>query len=324
VTLLDCHCHVVPDAVLTRFPDGTSPRFVTAERTVLERLLAAQESAGVTHGLLSDSFYMESAAEELPAWDPIDRARLYNDGLADLLARFPGRFFGLACLDPFAGEAAARELERAARELGFVGALVSPSDGRRFLDDPAAAPLLAAADQLGLPLFIHPSRDLPAGEQYDEFALSLIVGRPAQTALCASRLIFSGALDRHPGLRLLLAHAGGALPFLAGRLDATWSAFRRAERWVGPDLLQLPPSAYLRRFWVDANTWSTAALRLVLDLLGVDRLVFGSDQPPIWFPLEQSVAAVACLDLSGEDDAGVRWANAARLFGLEERLIAGG
>jgi aminocarboxymuconate-semialdehyde decarboxylase len=107
------------------------------------------------------------------------------------------------------------------------------------------------------------------------------------------------------------------LPYVAGRLDATWSAYRAAGRWVGPDVLPLPPTSYLRRFWCDSNTWSTAALRLVLDVVGVDRLVFGSDQPPVWFPLEQSVAAVSFLDLSPEDAANVRWANAARLFGLD-------
>ena len=83
------------------------------------------------------------------------------------------------------------------------------------------------------------------------------------------------------------------------------------------DLLERPPSTYLRRFYCDSNTWSTAALRLLVDSLGVDRLVFGTDLPPVWFPLQQSIAALELLELPEEDSATVRWGNAAHLFGLE-------
>src|SRR5262249_782603 len=159
-------------------------------------------------------------------------------------------------VDPFAGEAAARELERMVTRLGFLGALVAPSDGRRYLDDPAAQPLLACAESLGRPLFVHPARDLPAGGHYPEFVLVLGGGRPAPPAVCAARLIFTGTLDRFPRLQLLLAHAGGMLPWVAGRLDAAWMGYR-PERWTGVDVLARPPSSYLRRFHCDSNTWST-------------------------------------------------------------------
>ena len=140
--LIECHAHVLPDAALARFPGGSSPRYVTAERRVLARMLETHDACGVTQALVSDSFFMETAAEELPAWAPTDRARLYNDHLAALIARHGGRLVGLGCLDPFAGAAAARELERMVSELGFAGALVNPSDGRRYLDDEACGPLL--------------------------------------------------------------------------------------------------------------------------------------------------------------------------------------
>jgi predicted TIM-barrel fold metal-dependent hydrolase len=282
-------------------------------------MLEAHEASGVTHALVSDSFYMESAATALPAWSPADRARLYNDALAALLARYPGRLFGVGCVDPFAGEPAARELERMVGELGFAGALVNPSDspagGRRYLDDPACGPLLAAAQALGRPLFIHPSRDLPAAEHYDDFVMSLIVGRPSQTAVCAARLIFTGTLDRYPRLPLLLAHGGGVLPAMAGRLDATWRAYR-PDRWQGADVLTVLPSSYLRRFHVDSNVWSLPALRLLVEVLGPDRILVGNDQPPVWFPLAESLALLDRLGLSAADLEAVRWRNASRLFEL--------
>ena len=305
----------MPDAVLARFPGGTSPRYVTAERRVLERMLEAHDAHGVTHAIMSDSFFMESAAEELPSWTSTDRARLYNDHLAALIARHGGRLVGLGCIDPFAGEAAARELERMVSELGFVGALVNPSDGLRYLDNDVCGPLLAAAERLERPLFVHPSRELPAGSHYEDFVLSLIVGRPTQTAVCAARLIFSGALDRHPRLGLLLAHGGGVLPYVAGRLDATWTAYR-PDRWHGPDVLVEPPSSYLRRFHTDTNVWSLPALELLLEVLGPDRLLVGNDQPPVWFPLGKSLALLERLTLSPADREAVYWRNAARLFGF--------
>jgi aminocarboxymuconate-semialdehyde decarboxylase len=317
--LIECHAHVLPDAALARFPGGDSPRFVTAERRVLARMLEAHDASGITQALLSDSFYMETSAEELPTWSATDRARLYNDSLAGLLARHQGRLVGLGCVDPWAGDAAARELERMVGELGFAGALVNPSDGRRYLDDPACAPLLAAAESLARPLFIHPTRDLPADEHWRDFVLSLIMGRPTQTALCAARLIFTGTLDRYPRLDLLLAHGGGVLPFVAGRLDATWSAYR-PERWHGPDILTLEPSTYLRRFHVDTNTWSLPALRLLVEVMGPERLVMGNDQPPVWASLEDSLALLAGLDLAEPDREAVLWRNAVRLFRLRDVL----
>src|SRR4029077_3343741 len=90
--LIECHAHVLPDAALARFPEGSHPRYVTAERCVLSRMLEAQAAAGVTHALVSDSFFMESAAEALPSWSPLDRVRLYNDTLAALIAALHERF----------------------------------------------------------------------------------------------------------------------------------------------------------------------------------------------------------------------------------------
>src|SRR5581483_10049331 len=119
------------------------------------------------------------------------------------------------------GEPSVRELERLTGELGLFGALVNPSDGAQYLDAPAAEPFLAAAAALGTPLFLHPSRDLPAPEDSREFALNVSLARPHQTATCIARLIYSGSFDRHPGLKLLLAHGGGTLPYIAGRLDGT-------------------------------------------------------------------------------------------------------
>lgn len=313
--LIDCHAHVLPDRALRRFPEAASPRYVTAESRVLGRMLDEHDRVGVTHAVVSDSFYMESARDALPTWSASDRARLFNDGMAELVGRHPRRLFGLGCVDPFGGEASARELERLTRELGLVGVLVNPSDGDAYLDSPRAEPSLRAAVALDVPIFVHPSRDVPAPEHSRDFALHVSLARPHQTATCAARLIYSGALDRHPTMRLLLAHAGGTLPYLAGRLDGTWQGYR-PDRWEGPDVLSRPPSSYLRRLACDTNTWSAPALRLAIDVFGADHVLFGNDYPPVWVPLDVAVETLNDLGLAQDDLEGLRWRNAVRFYGL--------
>ena len=319
--LIDCHAHILPDRTLRRFSDAASPKYVTAESRVLARLLAEHDRVGVTHAVVSDSFYMESARDALPDWSSTDRARLFNDGMAELVGRHPDRFFGLACIEPFGGEAAARELERATRDLGLVGALVNPSDGAEYLDAPRAEPFLAAAVALRVPLFLHPNRDVPAPDDSRDFALHVSLARPHQTAICVARMIYSGTFDRHPDLTLLLAHGGGTLPYLGGRLDGTWEAYR-PDRWEGPDILTRPPSSYLGRLACDTNLWSGPALRLALETFGTDRVLFGNDCPPVWAPLDGAIRALDDLNLPDDQAEAIRWRNAVRFFGLPLGLSA--
>ncbi len=313
--LIDCHAHILPDAAARRFPDRASPKYVTAETRVLRRVLDEHDRVGITHAVVSDSFYMESSRDTLPAWSALDRARLFNDGMADLVDRHGGRLFGLACVDPFGGEESARELERATRDLGLVGALINPWDGAEYLDAPQAEPFLAAAATLRLPLFVHPNRDLPAPEDSREFALHVSLARPHQTAICIARMIHGGTLDRHPDLALLLAHGGGTLPYIAGRLDGTWEAYR-PDRWEGSDRLTRPPSSYLGRLACDTNLWSAPALRLAVAVFGVNHVLFGNDYPPVWTPLDGPVRMLDELDLSDHELEGLRWRNAVHFFSL--------
>jgi aminocarboxymuconate-semialdehyde decarboxylase len=314
-TLIDCHAHVIPGEALRRFPNPDYPAYVTAESRALQRMLDEHDRVGITHAIVSDSFYMESARDALPDWSPLDRARLFNDGMVELVGRFPGRFFGLGCIDTFGGEAAASELERLTRDLGLYGVLINPSDGEQYLSAPEAEPFLAAAVALDVPLFLHPSRDLPSPDDSREFALGVSLARPHQTAICIARMIYSGTFDRFPSLRMLLAHGGGTLPYVAGRLDGTWQGYRPG-RWDGPDILMRPPSSYLARLCCDTNLWSAPALKLAIETFGVRNVLFGNDLPPVWVPLDGPVAMLDDLGLPPADLEAIRWQNTARLFRL--------
>jgi predicted TIM-barrel fold metal-dependent hydrolase len=313
--LIDCHAHIIPGQALRRFPDPGKPAYVTAESVALQRMLDEHDRVGITHAVVSDSFFMESSRDALPAWSSVDRAKLFNDGMVELVGRYPGRFVGLGCIDPFGGDNSARELERLTSDLGLYGVLINPSLGEGYLDGPEAEPFLATAEALGVPLFLHPSRDMPAPDDSREFALNVSMARPHQTATCIARMIYAGTFDRHPNLRMLLAHAGGTLPFVAGRLDATWQGYRPG-RWDGPDLLTRPPSSYLGRLCCDTNTWSAPALRLAIETFGLQHVLFGNDLPPVWVPLDGPIETLNALGLPDSDLEAIRWGNAARFFGL--------
>lgn len=209
-------------------------------------------------------------------WAPlelgIDLARAFNDGVYDLQASFPDQFVGLATLPLQDVHVALREMERAL-DLGLRGIYISTAVGGHYLDAPQFAPVWETAAAEHIPVFIHPEHHL-GREVLDRWHLFNTVGFPVETAVLATRLIFSGVLDRHPALRIVLAHGGGVLPILAGRLDHAYR--QRAEV---RDAIAAPPSAYIKRFYFDTVTHHDAALRYLVDLVGVQQVVLGTDTP---------------------------------------------
>jgi aminocarboxymuconate-semialdehyde decarboxylase len=236
-------------------------------------------------------------------------ASFANDALAETVERSAGRLAGLATLPMQSPDAAAAELRRCVEELGFHGAQIGTNVEADGLDHERYAPVLEAADALGAPLMLHPYYvgPKPGLEQY---YLTNIAGNPLDTALAAARLIFSGTLERWPGLQPVLVHAGGFLPFQLGRLDHGWSV--RPEPKVS---LDRPPSEYLDRFHFDTITHHDGALRWLLELAGSDRVVLGTDLP---FDMGDGdpVGRLDRVAASDEVRERVGAGNAERLFGL--------
>lgn len=200
-------------------------------------------------------------------------ARFANDALAETVERSAGRLAGLGTLPMRSPELAAEELRRCVEELGFRGVQIGTNVEADGLDDARFAPVLEAADALGAPLVLHPYYVGPK-PGLEDYYLTNIAGNPLDTALAAARLIFSGALERLPGLHPVLVHAGGFLPFQLGRLDHGWAV--RPEPKVS---LDRPPSEYLDRFHFDTITHHDGALRWLLELAGPERVVLGTDLP---------------------------------------------
>jgi predicted TIM-barrel fold metal-dependent hydrolase len=231
-----------------------------------------------------------------------------NEAVAAHCADGRGRLHGLGTLPLQHPAIAVRELERAVTELGLKGVSVSTSVDGRELADPLFDPVWAAAADLGAVVFIHPW-GCSLGPRLGSHFLGNTFGQPTETALALSHLIFGGALDRHPGLTLLAAHGGGFLPTYIGRSDHAW-----AQRPDARGCAQ-PPSAYLRRIWYDALVYSPQALRHLVEVVGSDKVMLGTDYPfdmGVTDPVERAAAA----GLPASDLTAILSGNATALFGI--------
>jgi aminocarboxymuconate-semialdehyde decarboxylase len=163
---------------------------------------------------------------------------------------------------------------------------------------------------LGAVLSIHPTS--PVGvEAMTEYWLMPLVGFTFDTTLAAAKLAFSGVAEEFPRIRWVLSHLGGAIPYLAERLDRGYAAFRECREHISK-----PPSAYLKDFYYDTVNFDPAALRLALTFAGPGRLMAGSDYPHQIGSLEKMVSSLERLDVPAEDRAAIMWGNAARLLGI--------
>ena len=311
---------ISPDAIARRgFP---GPDFVWAQTTRRNELadlgdarLADMDAAGITVQVLSVA---GPGADLVPGQPGIDLARAYNDALAEACARHPTRYRGFAHLPLLTPEAAADELQRTVKELGFHGVLVNGATDGRFLDDPAFEPILARAEALDLPIYLHPGIPTLAvrNAYYDglpgNFSFSMALstwGWHYDTAIHTLRLVLSGALDRHPGLKIVIGHMGEALPFMLDRIDATTAAEAKAR------LKRSARQTILDQVWITTSGFFTMVpFMAALMSFGVDRIMFSVD-----YPFASNARARAFLDelpVSPADRAKIAHGNADRLLRL--------
>ena len=247
-------------------------------------------------------------------WADLDLARqvvrLTNETIAAECARYADRLVGLGNVALQHPELAVEQLEYCTRQLGMRGVEISTAINGVELDDPAFAPFWAKAEELGCVVFIHPSDISSLGERLNRFYLQNVIGRPIETTVALSHLIFGGVLDRHPGLKILAAHGGGYLPFYAGRSDHGYAVRPEART------AKHPPSEYLRRIFFDSLVYSPESLSHLIANAGAGQVVVGTDYPYDMgaYEIEQLIQAAG---LSEQDQAAILGGNAVRLFGLE-------
>jgi len=259
-----------------------------------------------------------------------DLARLANEEMADLARRHPDRFLGFAASLPMSDpDASVAEAERAIRELGALGVQIFTNVNGLPLDDPRFQPLFSLMAEVDRPIWVHPARtaawaDYPT-EERSRFELWWAFGWPYETAIFMSRLIFSGHLDRYPGLRILTHHAGGMVPHFAGRIgpgldqlgartpDEDFTAVRRA--------LRKRPIDYYRMFYGDTALFGAPhALECAVRFFGVEHTLFGTDMPfdPEKGPsfIRDTISDVDGLAISEADRRKIYEDNARRVLRL--------
>ena len=248
----------------------------------------------------------------LPPEQGLQASREVNDEIAGMMRRWPERFSGLATVPMQDVKAAVTELERAVSVLGLKGAMLDTEVNGLAWDDPGFDPLFKAAEELGAVLFFHPSSARISGwEGPRRFHLSNTIGNTMEDTLTVAALIFGGVLDRHPSLKAVIAHGGGPACFGIGRMDRAWELSPQARIHI-----QQPPSRYLRRLYYDCITWSEAALRFLIDTVGADRVVLGSDWP--WdMGLESPVQWLNSMEIiTSEEKELILHKNVERLLGI--------
>lgn len=237
-------------------------------------------------------------------------ARLVNDTFHNIVRARPERFTALATLPLNDVQASVAELERAVRQLGLRGAMLFSNVNGTALADEAFWPLYEKADELGAALHIHPTS--PVGvEAMKDYWLMPLVGFLMDTTLAAAHLVFAGVPERFPRISWVLSHLGGAIPYLAERLDRGYEAFAECRARIS-----LIPSEYLKRFYYDTVNFDHAALRLAVAFAGVDHILAGSDYPHQIGSIERMLTSIRELDLPTPDTAKILGGNAARLLGL--------
>jgi aminocarboxymuconate-semialdehyde decarboxylase len=220
---------------------------------------------------------------------------MINDSYAELIATHPTRFKGFASIPMDAGEDALRELHRAIEELKLNGVILLSNIGGKPLTSPQYREFFAEANRMKLCIFLHPM--LPANaDAFREYVLGPIIGFPFDTSLAVARMCYDGMFEEFPGIRWIIGHLGGAVPYLLERMDNGFRDFADCRAKI--DKL---PSYYLKQLYYDTVSFSPHTLTMVRNMVGADHMVMGSDYPHLLGSIDRAVSSIESLEISTEE-----------------------
>ena len=244
--------------------------------------------------------------------DTLDLSKYLNDHIAGVVNDFPDRFIGLGTLPMQATDLAVKELERCIKDLGLAGVEIGSHINDWNLDDEKLFPVYEAAEDLGAAIFVHPW-DMMGKDRMPKYWLPWLVGMPAETSLAICSMIFGGVFEKFKKLKVCFAHGGGSFPMTIGRIEHGFN--------VRPDLVaidnKINPREYLGKFYLDSLVHDKAALKFLIDLVGDEKIVLGSDYP---FPLGEHHPGKMIESLNELDQATkdkLLWKNAVEFLGIK-------
>jgi aminocarboxymuconate-semialdehyde decarboxylase len=328
--VIDFHNHYYPPKYMAALQSGASSVRVTVDKDGNPNLhypgdyniavrghrdLAYRQEVLDTHGVTMQVVTLTTPGTHVET--PADAARLaslVNDEFKEAIATRGQHFTALATLPLNDPQASLKEFQRATGELGLRGAMLFSNVNGVALSDERFWPLYEAANDIGAVLYIHPAHPVNV-QMMEEYWLMPLVGFLFDTTLAAASLTFAGVPERYPNIRWALCHLGGAIPYLAERLDRGFHAFKDCRAKI-----QRPPSTYLKEFYYDTVNFDQGALKLAIDFADADHILAGSDYPHQIGSIPSMLEAIAQLPVREEQREGIRWKNAARLLGLEAKV----
>jgi aminocarboxymuconate-semialdehyde decarboxylase len=270
--------------------DGKFFREVEDNVWSAERRIGECDSFGVNVQVLSTVPVMFSYWAK--PQDGAEISKFLNDGIAEIVTKFPKRFIGLGTVPMQDAKLAIQELERCKR-IGLVGVQIGTNVNQLNLGEPQFFDFFAACEESEMAVFVHPWEMMGEAEM-QKYWLPWLVGMPAETSRAICSLIFSGVLERLPNLRVCFAHGGGSFPFTLGRIEHGFKA--------RPDLCAVDnpksPRDYLGKFWLDSLVHESAMLNYLIKLAGADKVALGTDYP---FPLGEEIAGTLIESMSFDE-----------------------
>lgn len=323
---IDFHCHFYPEQYLKKLEASKGDvRIETNEKG--ERIIL---SMGAKAGPVTEDFFdievrldkikqnridMQVLTTPHPGIDRFtpdesaEMSRIINDGLAQVVKKYPDNFQALAMLPLIDTKLALAELERAVSELGLKGVCMLTNVAGQTSDSDFLLPVYERAQELHVPIFIHPTT--PVGAQVmKEWRLAIILGFEFDIMLSATRLAYSGILERFPELDFVIAHLGAGIPFLAGRIDRGYH-----DPTCGIKTKK-PTSALLKELYTDAVSFYQPALQMAYEFFGPRRIVMGSDFPLPIGDLEAAVPSIEEMKIPQADKELILGGNVQRLLGI--------
>jgi predicted TIM-barrel fold metal-dependent hydrolase len=299
---IDVHGHVTPPELLKKFPMPPSLGDI-------DGMVARKAALGITTTVVGSPVGYGTMLP-VPGMDnyaqPADSLARFHEWVGETVRDKAGALTGYVYANPFSTDDVTRAAELL-RQQEFTGLIVNSSVRGEFLDDERTDDFFAMAEESGAPVLLHPPAIPVAADAMKKVGAIEHVVRPCDITMGVAAILLAGRLRRFPGLKLIAPNAGGALALLREKLDMA----ARRDGLEGP-----PISEQLRRIYVDTATPSLPALRAALEVFGPERLLFGTDSPPLATPLDAALAAIDQLGLSTVDHERILVGNAQDLFGL--------
>lgn len=324
---IDFHAHVYPEDYLKKLEASTGDVRIETDNKGEKWIL----SMGAKAGPITPDFFdldvrvdritetrvdMQILSSPHPGVDRFspeesaEMSRVINNGIAKAVRQYPKRFQGIAMLPLIDTRLALRELDRAILELGLKGMCMLTNVAGKTPDSDFLLPVYERAQQLGVPIFIHPTTPLGA-QVMQEWRLAIILGFEFDIVLSATRLAYAGVLDRFPELRFVISHLGAGIPFLAGRIDRGYH-----DPTCGIKTKK-PTSEYLRELYCDTVSFYQPALAMAYEFYGASRMLLGSDFPLIIGDLPAAVPSIEAMPIPNREKEKILGENVKQLLKLD-------